>query len=187
MSNLFTARLTQHDTRLTKTEFIIAARQFVLLPPLKNIAGDILEFKCGCEIQLCDHSKCTNKESKLDAAGNHGLVCHPGVKAMRATLLEKDLEKSFRFAGGNFCETASHVQLSGRTLLERRFVEFVSWQTSQAEAEERKEVGDEVSRYCKQVFLEVIFGQLNLGCCVRSFLHQVWQAEKMAMVAFVLI
>ena len=42
-----------------------------------------------------------NKEPKMDAAGSHGLVCHPGVKAMRATVLEKALDKCFRQAGGN--------------------------------------------------------------------------------------
>jgi hypothetical protein len=36
LSNLFTARLTQKDTHLTKTEFTIVARQYVLLPPLKK-------------------------------------------------------------------------------------------------------------------------------------------------------
>ena len=72
-----------------------------MLPPLKNHDGEILEFKCGCETQLCANSACKNSDDKLDGAGNHGLVCHPGVKGMRATLLEKALDTCFRVAGGN--------------------------------------------------------------------------------------
>ena len=37
LSSLFTAKLTQKDTPLTKTEFTIAARQYVMLPPLKTM------------------------------------------------------------------------------------------------------------------------------------------------------
>src|SRR3954469_6468955 len=66
-----------------------------MLPPLKNNVGDLVERKCGCQFEKCAHAACKNKELKLDTAGNHGLVCHPGVKAMRATLIEKALEKGF--------------------------------------------------------------------------------------------
>jgi hypothetical protein len=51
LSNLFTASLAQFDTRLTKTEFTVVARQFLWLPPLKNPTCG--ELKCGCEVQLC--------------------------------------------------------------------------------------------------------------------------------------
>ena len=36
LRNLFKASLAQFDARLTKTEFIVAARQFLWLPALKN-------------------------------------------------------------------------------------------------------------------------------------------------------
>ena len=84
-----------------------------MLPPLKNNDGDLVERKCGCWVQLCANRTCTNNETKLDAAGNHGLVCHPGVKAMRATLLEKALEKGFRQAGGNPTKQPSTYSLLG--------------------------------------------------------------------------
>ena len=44
---------------------------------------------------------------------NHGLVCNPGVKAMKATLLEKSLEKSFRVAGGHPSRQPSTFSLLG--------------------------------------------------------------------------
>ena len=46
---LFTANLSQRDVRLTKSEFIIVARQYVFLPPLKNDQGEVIESKCGCD------------------------------------------------------------------------------------------------------------------------------------------
>ena len=90
----------QLDTRVTKDEFTSVARQFVCLPPISHGTGEMKEEKCGCSIQLCSNHKCKAPSEKLDAAGNHGLVCNPGVKAMRATILEKALEKSFRRTGG---------------------------------------------------------------------------------------
>ena len=50
---------------------------------------------------------------KMDGCGNHGLICHPGVKAMRATLLEKALEKCFRRAGGAPVRQPSTYSLLG--------------------------------------------------------------------------
>lgn len=97
---LFTAPLTHRDTRLTKTSFVVAARQFLCLPPLKNRDGALNEKPCGCEIQLCSNPTCPQKNESLDAAGNHALLCHPGVKAQKATLLERTLEKAFRRSGG---------------------------------------------------------------------------------------
>ena len=89
LSTMFTANLMQLDTRVTKDEFTSVARQFVCLPPISRGTGEMKEEKCGCFIQLCSNHKCKAPSEKLDAAGNHGLVCNPGVKAMRATILEK--------------------------------------------------------------------------------------------------
>ena len=100
LSSMITANLMQFDTRVTKDEFTSVARQFVCLPPISNGTGEMKEEKCGCSVQLCSNHKCKAPSEKLDAAGNHRLVCNPGVKAMRATILEKALEKSFRRAGG---------------------------------------------------------------------------------------
>lgn len=100
LSRLFTANLCQQDVRLTKSEFTIAARQFIFLPPLKNRSGTVVESKCGCERQLCANVSCAKRDSPLDSSGNHALVCHPGVKSARATILEKSLDKLYRKAGG---------------------------------------------------------------------------------------
>ncbi len=140
LSSLFTAKLTQKDTRLTKTEFTIAARQYVMLPPLKNNIGELVERKCGCEFQKCANSMCTNKEPKLDAAGNHGLICHPGVKAMRATLLEKALEKSFRRAGGNPTRQPSTYSLLGGHFTKEDLSCLFPGRLNQAQAVERKKL-----------------------------------------------
>jgi hypothetical protein len=140
LSNLFTAKLTQKDTRLTKTEFTTAARQYVLLPPFKNDHGDILESKCGCQIQTCANASCKNKEIKLDAAGSHGLVCHPGVRALRATLLEKALEKCYRKAGGNPTKQPSTYSLLGGHFTKEDLSSLFCGRLNQVEAQERKKL-----------------------------------------------
>jgi len=98
LPSLFTASLAQYDVRLTKTEFTVATRQYVWLPPLKNYSCDSVELKCGCQAQIC--SKCHRDDAVLDVAGNHGRTCHPGIKGQKATILEKSLDKIFRVAGG---------------------------------------------------------------------------------------
>lgn len=75
MTRLFTSPLSHRDSRLTKTGFVLAARKFLCLPPLKDVEADIHERKCGCEYQTC--SSCGNRH-ELDSHGNHGLTCHPG-------------------------------------------------------------------------------------------------------------
>jgi hypothetical protein len=140
LSNLFTARLTQKDTHLTKTEFTIVARQYVLLPPLKNNVGDVLDCRCGCQVQVCANRACTNLELKLDSAGSHGLVCHPGVKAMRATLLEKALEKGFRQAGGNPSSQPSTFSLLGGHFTKEDLSCLFSGRLNQTQAQERKKL-----------------------------------------------
>jgi hypothetical protein len=112
LPSLFTASLAQYDARLTKTEFTVAARQFVWLPPLKNPICGSVELKCGCEVQMCRNSSC-GSDSKLDVAGNHGRVCHPGVKQQKASILEKTLDKMFRVAGGSPTRQPATYELLG--------------------------------------------------------------------------
>jgi hypothetical protein len=140
LSSLFTARLTQKDTHLTKTEFTIVARQYVLLPPLKNNVGDVLDCRCGCQVQVCANRGYTNLELKLDSAGSHGLVCHPGVKAMRASLLEKALEKGFCQAGGNFLSQPSTFSLLGGHFTKEDLSCLFSGRLNQTQAQERKKL-----------------------------------------------
>ena len=113
LTALFTARLSHKSVRLTKSEFQIAARQFLCLPPLKNDACKIIEYKCGCQAQLCSNPKCPQKGEALDGDGSHGLICNPGVKAIKATLMEKALEKGFHAAGGRPNRQPSSAQLLG--------------------------------------------------------------------------
>ena len=114
LSRMFTVNLMHTDVRVTKPEFTSVARQFVCLPPLANgSTGPIVELKCGCGVQKCTNPKCKATSDRLDFAGNHGLVCNPGVKAMRASLMEKALEVSFRRAGGNPVRQPSTYSLLG--------------------------------------------------------------------------
>ena len=111
-----------------------------MLPPLKNNVGETVERKCGCEVQACANAACKNKETKLDAAGNHGLVCHPGVKAMRATLLEKALESGFRRAGGNPTKQPSTYSLLGGHFTKEDLSSLFPGRMNQVQAEERKKL-----------------------------------------------
>jgi hypothetical protein len=113
LSSLFTARLSQKDVRLTKTEFMIGVRQFLCLPPLNISFGPVVDYDCGCQAQVCVNQACPKKGLELDGTGNHGLGCNPGLKAMKATLLEKAIEQVFRAAGGKPTPQPSTVSLLG--------------------------------------------------------------------------
>jgi hypothetical protein len=77
-----------------------------------------------------------NKEAKLDLLGNHGLVCHPGVKAMRATLLEKTLERCFRHP----TRQPSTYTLLGGHFSKDDLSRLFPGRLNQAQAEERKKL-----------------------------------------------
>ena len=98
LTQLFKANLCDHESRLTPSEFIISARQFIGLPALKLSRGEIVELKCGCEAQKCANADCAG--ALLDPAGNHALVCHAGMGARKATLLEKALDRTFKASSG---------------------------------------------------------------------------------------
>jgi hypothetical protein len=140
LSSLFTADLAQVDVRLTKTEFNVVARQYVCLPPLKNGNGEVKEYKCGCELQRCANSKCQAHGERMDGLGNHGLICNPGVKAMRATLLEKALEKCFRRAGGVPVRQPSTYSLVGGHFTKDDLSRLFSGRLNKKQTAERKEL-----------------------------------------------
>jgi len=135
--SLFTANLLQHDTRLTKTEFTVVARQFVWLPALKNPIGESFDLLCGCEGQLCGNLAC-RADSKLDVSGNHGLVCHPGVKAQKATLFERALENLFRNAGGTPTRQPSTYSLLGGFFSKEDLSRLFSGKLTKEQTDERK-------------------------------------------------
>ena len=92
LTNVFTANLIQSDARLTKPEFTAVARQFVCLPPVSNGESKLHESKCGCTIEHCRKRTCKAGSEVLDAAGNHGLLCNPGVRR-RELLYSRELYK----------------------------------------------------------------------------------------------
>ena len=99
----------------------------------------LLVHVCVCKHIMCiysENSSCKNQDPELDSAGNHGLVCHPGVKAMRATLLEKALEKSFRLADGNPVKQPSTSSVFTKQDLSCLFPGHLN----HAEAEKRKKL-----------------------------------------------
>ena len=135
LRNLFTASLA------LKTEFIVAARQYLWLPPLKNPAcGDAAgAYTCGCEIQLCfGNASCGAENKCLDLNGNHALICHPGVKAQKATIFEKALEKIFRSAGGAPVRQPATYGLLGGYFSKEDLSSLFCGRLSKQEANERK-------------------------------------------------
>ena len=98
------------------------------------------EEKCGCSIQLCSNHKCKATSDQLDAAGNHGLTCNPGVKAMRATILEKALEKSFRRTGGTPHTQPQTYDLLGKLFTKDDLARLFSGRLNKAESEKRKKL-----------------------------------------------
>ncbi len=143
LSKMFTANLMQLDTRVTKDQFTSVARQFVCLPPITHGTGGMKEEKCSCSVQLCSNHKCKAPSAKLDAAGNHGLVCNPGVKAMRATILEKALEQSFRRTGGTPQRQPQTYDLLGKIFTKDDLARLFSGRLNTTESERRKKLAME--------------------------------------------
>ena len=112
MSHLFTADLSNIETRLSKTEFIISVRHFLCLPSLRIYPDEPDRLMCGCEVESCDNSHC--ERATLDWAGNHALLCHKGLGAQKALLLELELERMFRKAGGSPDRQPSTRNLLGK-------------------------------------------------------------------------
>jgi len=100
LSQLFTADLSFPEARLNKTEFTVSVRQFLSLPLLRSHNGEVSQLGCGCEVEVCANPGCGVGGGLLDRDGNHALLCHRGVASRKATLLEVELEKAFRRAGG---------------------------------------------------------------------------------------
>ena len=140
LTSLFTAKLSQKDVRLTKTEFILAARQFLLLPTLKNDVGTVVEHLCGCQSQMCSNSTCIKHGEEMDAMGGHAIVCNAGVKAMKATLLEKALEKNFRLAGGKPTPQPPTTTLLGGYFSKDDVSRLFPGKLSKEESEKRKKL-----------------------------------------------
>jgi hypothetical protein len=116
----------------------VAARQFVWLPPLKNPIGASVVVTCECQIQTCANPKCHNEDRHLDVAGNHGRVCHPGVKQQKATILEKSLERLFRVAGGAPARQPSTYSLLGGYFTKEDLSSLFCGNLTKAAADERK-------------------------------------------------
>ena len=79
----------------------------------------------------------------LDAAGNHGLLCNPGVKAKRATLLERALENSFRRAGGNPTRQPATYSLLGEVFSKIDVSKLFPGKLSATESDKRKKLAME--------------------------------------------
>ena len=144
LAPLFTASLVQSDTRLTKPEFTAAARQFIYLPPVSNGESTRMsELKCGCSTQICNSRKCQATNENLDAAGNHGLLCNPGVKAKRATFLERALENCYRKAGGIPSRQPATYSLLGEIFSKEDVARLFPGYLSLKESDKRKKLAME--------------------------------------------
>ena len=120
----------------------MAARQFLWLPALKNPScGDAVPGECGCEAQLCfGNVNCRAPNTELDLNGNHALICHPGVKAQKATIFEKALEKVFRAAGGTPMSQPATYGLLGGYFPKEDLSRLFCGKLSKQQANERKDL-----------------------------------------------
>jgi hypothetical protein len=97
--------------------------------------------KCGCEVQLCfGNDNCGAQSKDLDVIGNHALVCHPGVKAQKATIFEKALEKIFRAAGGAPVRQPATYGLLGGYFSKEDLSRLFCGKLSKEQANERKDL-----------------------------------------------
>ena len=152
LPRLFTASLLQRDARLTKAEFIIVARQFVNLPQLNNMQGKIQTLPCGCQEQLCANPSCLKKTGPapvLDTAGNHARICHPGIKAVKATTLERALEEQFRHAGGVPIRQPSTYALLGSVFYKPDLAKLFPANLTKEQAAERTKMAMEYLDYLR--------------------------------------
>ena len=120
----------------------MAARQYLWLPPLKNPICDSVERKCGCQTQRCDRAACAKQDllPLCDTAGNHGLTCHPGVKAQKASILERTLDRAFRLAGGNPSRQPSTYSLLGGYFTKEDIANLFCGTQSKKDSELRKDL-----------------------------------------------
>ena len=177
LTNVFTANLIQSDARLTKPEFTAVARQFVCLPPVSNGESKLCESKCGCKIEHCTKRTCKAAIEVLDVAGNHGLLCNPGVKAKRATLLERALENSFRRAKGNPTRQPATYSLLGEVFSKNDVSKLFPGKLSAPESDKRKKLAMEYLN----IINEMPRGAqrtANLECRASNFLTQ-WVRMRM--------
>src|SRR3954467_14704972 len=118
-----------------------------MLPPLKNNVGDLVERKCGCQFEKCAHAACKNKELKLDAAGNHGLICHPGVKVM-SNFTGKSFGERFSSSWRQSNQAAFDLLSSWWPLHQRRFILLISWTLESGRCRKVEETCYGFSGYC---------------------------------------
>ena len=98
LTRLFKANLSDHEARLTPSEFVLSAKQFIGLQAPKVAHDEVVEMTCGCEARKCLDSGCAR--NIIDPHGNHALMCHKGLPTRKATLLERSLERAFRKSTG---------------------------------------------------------------------------------------
>src|SRR4051794_558617 len=87
---------------------------------------------CACCVQ--------EQRIKTGCCWKSWACCHPGVKAMRANLLEKALEKCFRQAGGNPTKQPSAYSLLGGHFTKEDLSSLFPGRLNQADAEKLKKL-----------------------------------------------
>ena len=105
---------------------------------------------------MCNPS-CRKKGGELDGDGGHALICNPGVKAHKATIMERALEKVFRVAGGQPTRQPSSFQLLGGHFKKDDIVRLFPGGLSTKESDERKKLA---MRYL-DIIVEIPRGQVR--------------------------
>jgi hypothetical protein len=112
------------------------------LPAIKLPKGEIVELKCGCEVQKCPNPSC--KGAIIDPAGNHAMNCHGGMGAKKATLLERSLERVFRKAGGRSDRQPFTSRLLGDIVPKEDLARLFPGGLNQEETKEHAEIALEL-------------------------------------------
>jgi len=166
--NVFTANLMQSNARLTNQD-LRRSRDNLCACFLSDGESKLCEAKCGCTIEHFTKRKFQADNEVLDAAGNHGLLCNPGVKPRRATLLERALEGSFRRAGGNPARQPATYSLLGEVFSKDDVSRLFPGKLSAAESEKRKKPNGILGYHQRDAACMIINALPILACCANSF------------------
>ena len=146
LPNLFTANLAQRDVRLTKSEFVIVARQFTCLPPVKNDECDVITHPCGCEAQLCSNSKSPRRIYGPRQLRKSCKSLPSGCEGAQGNDFGGNIGESLQTGWRQPIEI-TYLLSSGEFFQKRRRIEAFSWESDDGTIYREDRTGDAVYGY----------------------------------------
>jgi hypothetical protein len=111
------------------------------LPCLRTNQDEPGDLKCGCEVESCANPHCGADEGAvLDPTFNHAFHCHRGLTSHRAALLETELERAYRKAGGKPDRQPSTRNLLGKVFDAVELAALFPGGLSKEQSQSREEV-----------------------------------------------